>query len=149
MVLYAPAKSIVLSYKEKLESKLSNKNLRGVFKYFRQWTFKIRIYSKVIQQALVFLHKGSNSFFILLEQFVDSLEIYKYYWRVCVCLCVCVCVCVRPFTVKASSVWISWITRDPNFDVLRTLISYAISLHRYVRMKHLTFLTSHFILLTH
>ena len=143
MVLYAPAKSIVLLYKEKLESKLSNKNLRGVFKYFRQWTFKIRIYSKVIQQALVFLHKGSNSFLILLEQFVDSLEIYKYYWRVCVC------VCVRPFTVKASSVWISWITRDLNFDVLRTLISYAISLHRYVRMKHLTFLISHFILLTH
>ena len=94
MVLYAPAKSIVLLYKEKLESKLSNKNLRGVFKYFRQWTFKIRIYSKVIQQALVFLHKGSNSFLILLEQFVDSLEIYKYYWRVCVCLFVCVCVCV-------------------------------------------------------
>ena len=25
-----------------------------------------------------------------------------------VCVCVCVCVCLRPFTVKASSVWSSW-----------------------------------------
>ena len=26
----------------------------------------------------------------------------------CLAVCVCVCVCVRPFTVKASSVWSSW-----------------------------------------
>ena len=60
------------------------------------------------------------------------------------------CVCLRPFTVKASSVWISWDTREQINDVtLKTLISYAKYLHRYFRMQHLTFLTSQFILFTH
>ena len=75
-----------------------------------------------------------------------------YLWRMCVCVCVCVCLCVytRPFTVKASSVWISWSTRDQINDVvLKTYISNAKFLHCYSRMKHLTFLTSHFILFTH
>ena len=43
---------------------------------------------------------------------------------VCVCVRVCVCVCVCPFTVKASSVWISWSTREQiNNVVLKTLLS--------------------------
>ena len=63
---------------------------------------------------------------------------------------VCVCIYVRPFTMKASSVWIRWTTKKQINDVvLKTFISYAKSLHRYFRMKHLTFLTSHFTLLTH
>ena len=67
-----------------------------------------------------------------------------------VCVCVCVCVCTRTFTVKASSVWISWTTREQINDVvLKTFISYAKSFHRYVRMKHLASLTGHFILFTH
>ena len=73
----------------------------------------------------------------------------------CVCASMCVgegeCVCVwlgvRPFTVKASSVWISWTAREEINDVvLKTFLCHAKSLHRYFRMKHLTFLTSHFIL---
>ena len=69
---------------------------------------------------------------------------------VCVCVYVCVCVCVRPFTVKASSLWISWSTKEQINDVvLKTYISYAKPLQRYFRMKHLTFLTSHFSLFTH
>ena len=69
---------------------------------------------------------------------------------VCVYVCVCVCVCTSVYVLskaKASSVWISWDTREQINDViLKTLISYAKSLHRYFRMQHLTFLTSHFIL---
>ena len=66
------------------------------------------------------------------------------------CLCVCVFVCVRPFTVKASSVWISWSTREQINDVvLKTFVSYTKSLHRYFRMNLRAFLTSYFILLTH
>ena len=39
---------------------------------------------------------------------------------VCVCVCVCVFVCmyVHPSTVKVSSVWISWITREQINDVV-------------------------------
>ena len=67
-----------------------------------------------------------------------------------VCVCVCVCVCLRPFTMKALSVWISWDTREQINDVmLKTLISYAKSLHRYFRMQNLAFLSSHFILFAH
>ena len=63
---------------------------------------------------------------------------------------VCVCVCLRPFTVKASSAWISWNARKQINDVmLKTFLSYSKSLHRYFRMQHLTFLTSHLILLAH
>ena len=48
----------------------------------------------------------------------------------CVCMCVCVrvsvCVCVRPFAVKASSVWISQTVREQINDiVLKKFISYA------------------------
>ena len=69
---------------------------------------------------------------------------------VCVCVCVSVCVCLRPFTVKASSAWISWDTREQIKEImLKTLISYAKSRHRYFRMLLLTFLTSHFILFAH
>ena len=68
----------------------------------------------------------------------------------CMCLCLCLCLCVRPFSVKVSSVWISWIAKEQINDVvLKTSLSYAKSLHRYFRMKHLTFLTSEFILFTH
>ena len=60
------------------------------------------------------------------------------------------CAWDRPFTVKASSVWISWTVREQINDVvLKTYISYVRSLHHYFRMKHLTFLTSNFILFTH
>ena len=71
-------------------------------------------------------------------------------------LCVCVCVCVRararlrPFTVKASSVWNSWITREQiNNVTVKMFISYAKFLHRYFGIQHLTFQTIHFILFTH
>ena len=65
-------------------------------------------------------------------------------------VCVCVCMYLRPFTVKASSVCISWDIREQINDVmLKALISYAKSLHRYFRIQHLTFLTSHIILFAH
>ena len=59
-----------------------------------------------------------------------------------VCVCVCVlCVCVLPSTVKALFVWIKWDTREHIHDVmLKTLNSYADSLHRYFRMQNLAFL---------
>ena len=70
--------------------------------------------------------------------------------RVRVRVRVCVCVCVRLFTMKASSVWISWNAREQINDVmLKTFFSYAKSLHCYFTMKHQTLLTSLFILLTH
>ena len=57
-----------------------------------------------------------------------------------VCVCVCVCVCLRPSTVKASSVWISWDTRvQINDVVLKTLDSSAGSLHPYFGMQNLIF----------
>ena len=71
---------------------------------------------------------------------------------VCVCVCVCVCAClyIRPFTVKTSSVWISWNTSKQINDVmLKMFLSSAKFLHRYLRMKLQTFLTNHFILFTH
>ena len=44
----------------------------------------------------------------------------------CVCVFVCVCLCLRPSTVKALSLWISWDTREQINDVmLKTFISYA------------------------
>ena len=56
-----------------------------------------------------------------------------------VCVCVYVCMCVRLFTVKASSVWISWSTKEQINDVvLKTYVEdvpSAKSLHRYFRMK--------------
>ena len=51
---------------------------------------------------------------------------------VCVCVCVCVCVyacvcvsvCLRPFIIKASSVWINWkATEKINDVVLKTFFS--------------------------
>ena len=61
-----------------------------------------------------------------------------------------VCVSVPPFTVNVSSAWISCTTREQiNNVVLKTLFSYAKSLHCYFRMRDLTFLNSHFILFTH
>ena len=58
----------------------------------------------------------------------------------CVCVRVCVCVCLHPSTVKASSVWIRWDTREQiNNVMLKTLNSYADSLHRYFRMQNLNF----------
>ena len=69
--------------------------------------------------------------------------------RVCMCVCVCVCVYLCPFTVQASSVWISYTTREQiNDAVLKALFSYARSLHRYFRMRHMTLQTNHFILFT-
>ena len=66
--------------------------------------------------------------------------------RACVCVCLCLCLCLRPFTVKASSVWISSVVREQINDVmLKWSISYTKSLHRYFRMRHLSFLTSHVI----
>ena len=50
----------------------------------------------------------------------------------CVCVCVCVCVCLRPFIVKALSVWISWNAKEQINDVM---LSYA-KPYRYFRMKH-------------
>ena len=54
---------------------------------------------------------------------------------VCVCVCMCVCVFVRPSTVNALSVRISWDSREKINDVmLKALNSYADSYHRYFRM---------------
>ena len=62
----------------------------------------------------------------------------------------CVCVFLRPFTMKASSVWINWNTREQiNKVQLIKFFSYAKSLQHYFRVKHLTFLTNHFILFLH
>ena len=59
---------------------------------------------------------------------------------VCVCVSVCGCVCLRPSTVKASSVWIIWDTREQINDVvLTTLDSSAGSLHRYFGVQNLIF----------
>ena len=67
-----------------------------------------------------------------------------------VCVRVCVCVCLRPFTLKVSSVWISWNAREQINDVmLKPFFSYAKSLPPFFRMKHQTFLTMHHILFTH
>ena len=72
------------------------------------------------------------------------------YVCVCVGVCVCVCVCVRPSTVKALSFWIRWDAREQiNGVMLKMVVFYAQSLHDYFRMKHLTFLTSRFILFAH
>ena len=69
---------------------------------------------------------------------------------VCVYVYVYVCACLPSLTVKASSVQISWNTREQiNDAMLKTFISYAKSFHHYFRMQHLTFLTSHVILFTH
>ena len=55
-----------------------------------------------------------------------------------VCVCVCVCVCLRPFAVKAFSVWNSWNVRDHINDVaLKRFPFSAKSFHRYFIMKHL------------
>ena len=79
-------------------------------------------------------------------------------WCVCVLVCLCACVracvclsvCVPPFIIKVSSVGISWTTREQiNHVLLNMFISYAKFSQRYLRMKHLTFLTSHFMLFTH
>ena len=52
----------------------------------------------------------------------------------------CVCMCLCPSTMKASSVWISWDTREQINDVvLKTLDSSAGSLHHYFGMQNLTF----------
>ena len=94
---------------------------------------------------------------------INASNIPYYFEQVCVAyvssylpLCVCVCVCVRararlrPFTVKASSVWNSWITREQiNNVTVKMFISYAKFLHRYFGMQHLAFQTIHFILFTH
>ena len=64
--------------------------------------------------------------------------------------CVYVCVYLRPFTVKVSSVWISWNAREQINDVLlKMLLSSPKPLHRYFRMKHQAFLSTLFILFTH
>ena len=54
----------------------------------------------------------------------------------------CVCFYVHPPSMERQGT-------DQRRVVLRTFLSYAKSLHHYFRMKHLTFLTSHFILFTH
>ena len=91
-----------------------------------------------------------NQIYLMLirKQFMSS--IISYCHSMCVCVCVCVCVCLRPVTVKGSSVWISWNAREQiNNVMLKTFLSFAKSLHHYFRMKHQSFLTSHFILFTH
>ena len=64
-------------------------------------------------------------------------------------IAVSVCGCLGPSTVKVSSVQ-GWNSRGQINDVfLKTILSSAKSLHRYFSMKHLAFLTSHFIMFTH
>ena len=67
-------------------------------------------------------------------------EILERFVWFCVCVCVCVCVCLRASTLKASSVWIMWDTREQINDImLKTLNSYVDSLHVYFRIQNLTF----------
>ena len=55
-------------------------------------------------------------------------------------LIACLYVCLRPSTVKASSVWIRWDTREQINDiVLKTFNSSSGSPHRYFGMQNLTF----------
>ena len=57
-----------------------------------------------------------------------------------VLMLVCVCVCVHPSTMKASSVWIRWDTREQINDVMfKMLNSSAGSRHHCFRMQNLTF----------
>ena len=55
---------------------------------------------------------------LLFKTRIKSTKSLRYNGPVCVCVCVrarvCVCVCVRPFTVKVSSVWISWYYQGPD-----------------------------------
>ena len=68
-------------------------------------------------------------------------------------LCVSVCVCVCVFTSIHCEGFIcldSWNLREEIRDVVLKMSLYSVeSLHRYFRMKHLAFLTSHLILFTH
>ena len=50
--------------------------------------------------------------FNMLFEFLDPGENSCKLKCVSVCVCVCVFVCLCPFTVKASSVWISWSARE-------------------------------------
>ena len=67
---------------------------------------------------------------------------------ICVCMCVCVCtsiqrkgfICMDQLECQGT---------DQQCCVEDVYFSYANSLHYHFRMKHLTFLTSHFILFTH
>ena len=53
---------------------------------------------------------------------------------------ICMCMCLSPSTVNASSVWISWDTREQINDfVLKTFDCSASSIHRYFGMQNLTF----------
>ena len=90
-----------------------------------------------------------------LRKKIESEVKFRWYITLSLCVYVCVCVCarvrvrVRPFTVKASSAWNSWTAREQINDIaLETFTFYAKYLHCYFRMKHLTFLTNHFILFT-
>ena len=57
------------------------------------------------------------------------------------CVCVCVCVCVFTSIHREGFICLDrWYTREQIIDVvLKTLNSYADSLHRYFRMQNLTF----------
>ena len=50
--------------------------------------------------------------FNMLFEFLDPGENSCKLKCVSVCVCVCVFVCLCPFTVKASSAWISWSARE-------------------------------------
>ena len=58
---------------------------------------------------------------------------------VCVCVRVCVCVCVCVFTSIDCEGLICLYQLGITDVMLKTLICYAKSLHRYFRMQHLTF----------
>ena len=76
----------------------------------------------------------------ILERFSWTLFHARVCVILCVCVCVCVCVCLRASTLKASSVWIRWDTREQINDImLKTLNSYVDSLHVYFRIQNLTF----------
>ena len=62
--------------------------------------------------------------------------------------CVCACTSIR----RENFIWLNQLDcyREQIIDfVLKTFISYAKSFHRCFRMKHLTFMTTRFILFTH
>ena len=81
------------------------------------------------------------------ESFKLSVKILK---LLLIFILACVCVCLRPFTVKASSVWNSWNAREQINDVvLKTFLFSAKFPHRSLRIKYQVFLTKHFILFKH
>ena len=76
----------------------------------------------ILSYSVVFVKKVNLLKMFVKEAFLKTWKALCVCMCVCVCVyvcvCVCACVCLRPFTVKASSIWISWTTREQINDVM-------------------------------